>query len=71
MSDNGPQYSGEPFAKFSKEYGFIHTTSSPKYPHSNGEAERAVETVKCLLEKSTDPYLSVFNVPIYLITKSL
>ena len=39
VSDNGPQYSGEPFAKFSKEYGFTHTTSSPKYPLSNGEAE--------------------------------
>ncbi|KAK0140295.1 hypothetical protein N1851_022770 [Merluccius polli] len=48
MSDNGPQYSGAPFKAFATEYGFTHITSSPRYPQANGEAERAVATVKGL-----------------------
>ena len=55
MSDNGPQYSSAIFSKFAKEYNFQHVTSSPKFPRSNGEAERAVRTVKELLEKAPDP----------------
>ena len=31
-SDNGPQYHSEEFAQFAKEWGFKHTTSSPRYP---------------------------------------
>ena len=55
-SDNGPQYSSESFAQFAQNYGFVHVTSSPKYPQSNGAAERAVRTVKSLLMKNSDPY---------------
>ena len=36
VSDNAPQYLSEIFCKFAKDYGFIHITSSPKYPQSNG-----------------------------------
>ena len=61
MSDNGPQYSCEAFSEFSKEYKFQHVTSSPGYPQSNGEAERAVKTVKTLLKKETDPYLALLS----------
>ena len=46
-------------SKFASVYGFVHTTSSPKYPQSNGEAERAVKTVKGLLNKAEDPYLTL------------
>ena len=51
-SDNGPQYSSEQFAEFANQYGFSHITSSPKYPQSNGAAERAVRTIKDLLKKN-------------------
>ena len=56
VSENGPQYSSQEFANFSREYNFTHTTSSLRYPHSNGLAERMVRTVKSLLCKSSDPY---------------
>ena len=60
-SDNGPQYSADEFADFAKEHGFSHVPSSPKYPQSNGEAERAVKTIKSLLAKNADPYVSGFT----------
>ena len=55
MSDNGPQYSSIEFHKFAKDYQFVHPRSSPKFPQSNGEAERAVRTIKSLLKKAEDP----------------
>ena len=48
MSEN--EYSSEQFAEFSNQYGFLHITSSPKYPQSNGVAERAVRTIKDILK---------------------
>ena len=59
MSDNGPQYAAETFRQFADKYGFIHVTSSPRYHQSNGEAERAAQTVKTLLRKNEDPYLAL------------
>ena len=61
VSDNGPQYSCEEFSLFATSYGFTHVTSSPKHPSGNGEAERAVETVKNLLRGSEDPYNALLN----------
>lgn len=39
------------FAQFAQDYDLTHVTSSPRYPRSNGEAERAIRTMKSLLEK--------------------
>ena len=60
ITDKGPQFSAFVFRKFSDAYGFTHVTSSPRYPQSNGEAERAVQTVKALLKKTSDPYIALF-----------
>ena len=43
------------FNLFAKEWGFKHTTSSPCFPQSNGEAEHVVETTKSPLKKEKDP----------------
>lgn len=40
-------------------FQFRHITSSPYHPISNGEAERAVGTIKSLLKKEGDPYLAM------------
>jgi len=60
-SDNGPQFASVSFSNFSKEYGFVHKTSSPTYAQSNGHIERAVQTVKNLLKKAKDPYKSIMG----------
>lgn len=56
LSDNAPQFSANTFAKFQKEFGFTHITSSPNFPQVTGEVERAVQTVKNVLKKASDPY---------------
>ena len=52
MSDNGPQFTSEVFKRFLQKWDIQHITSSPRYPQSNGEVERAVQTVKGLMDKN-------------------
>ena len=60
-TDNGPQYASKEFNQFAKSYNFTHQTSSPYHPQGNGEAERAVRTVKSLLKNCTDPHLALLS----------
>ena len=46
ISDNGPQYVGQAYQNFVKEWSINHITSSPRYPQFNGFIERQVQTVK-------------------------
>ena len=61
VSDNGPQYFSEVYANFTQKFQFEHLTSSPHYPQSNGEAERAVQTVKNLIKKDGYPYVAMLS----------
>lgn len=53
------------FKDFATAWDFVHKTSSPNYPQSNGLAERTVRSAKQLMEKSkrdgTDIYLNLLN----------
>ena len=46
MTDNGPPFNSGEFSRFCQEWNLEHRTSSPNYPQSDGQAERAVQTVK-------------------------
>ena len=52
------QYASREFAQFAQEH---HTTSSPHFLQSNGQAERGVQTVKKLLTGSKDPFMSLLT----------
>ena len=46
-----PPFNSGEYLQFANEWGFEVAHSSPKYLQSNGEVERAVQTVKRLLKK--------------------
>ena len=64
MSDNMP-FSSHRFTTFAREWGFKLTTSSPRYPQSNGQSERCIQTVKSLMKKayeeSKEPHLALLD----------
>ena len=51
MSDNGSPFNSAEYVHFAAQWGFEIRHSSPRYPQSNGEVERAVQTVKNLIKK--------------------
>ena len=53
-SDNGPPFDSGEYAKFANDWGFSISTSSPTFPRSNREVERAVQTAKSILKKEKD-----------------
>ena len=59
-SDNGPQYASVDFRSFCVAHSIKHTTSSPYYPQSKGEAERSIQTIKKLWTKNKDRWLALF-----------
>ena len=72
LSDNMPFASTE-FVDFAREWKVGLTTSSPNFPQSNGQSERAVQNMKNILKKADyegrDPYLALLeyrNTPITL-----
>ena len=56
-SDNGPPFSSAEYLHFANEWGS--QPQQPKYPQSNGEVERAVQTVKRLLKKEKDKEMAL------------
>jgi hypothetical protein len=60
ITDNGPQFSAREFKEFMEFCGTQHVTSSPHFPQSNGEAERAVQVAKKILAQK-DPALALLN----------
>ena len=64
ITDNSPFGAAE-FARFANQYEFQHTTSSPRWPQSNGRVENAVKTVKKLMTKAredhADPFLALLE----------
>lgn len=64
-SDNGPQFQSAEYQRFSKEWKFKFTTSSPTYPRSNGKVENAVQSAKRLMKKAkkagSDVYLALLD----------
>ena len=51
-SDNGSQYSSSEYRRFSEQWEFNLTTSSPHFPQSNGFIERQIQTVKRTMQKA-------------------
>ena len=60
FNDNGPQFDSQEFTSFADDWQFKHITS-PRYPQSNGDVERAVQAMKMILKKSDDEYLALLT----------
>ena len=53
-SDGGPQFTAHSFRIFATQWGFLHKTSSPRYPQSNGKIEATVKSMKKILAAAWD-----------------
>lgn len=46
LSDNGPEFQGDPWARLARQYGFYHTTIAPHNAQANGIVERLIRDIK-------------------------
>ena len=60
VTDNGRQFVSSEFQNFADKWNFVHTTSSPYFPQSNGQAERAVQIAKRILQQE-DSFLALLS----------
>ena len=64
FTDGGRQFAAKEFKQFTKDWDFIHDSSSPHFLQSNGMVERTVQTIKNTLkeahEANEDLYLALF-----------
>ena len=65
VTDNGPQFTSREFQKFSRDWEFLHVSSSPHHHRANGKVESAVKVVKSLIKKALkdnkDPWLALLD----------
>ena len=51
VSDNVPQFTSDEFKEFMTNCGILHIKTAPYHPHTNGEAERFVQTFKIFIKR--------------------
>ena len=61
VSDNGPAFISEQFKNYLSLNGIRHVQSAPYHPSSNGLAERAVQSFKHAMKKSTGSLSTQLN----------
>ena len=59
VMDNALCFTSEEFSEFTKDWNFIHVTSSPRYPRGNAHSEKAVGMVKQIYNCCKDPLLGI------------
>ena len=52
VTDNGTQFTSQEFKQFTHSWEFVHVSSSPHHPKSNGKVEAALKVAKSLLKKA-------------------
>ncbi|XP_054282050.1 uncharacterized protein K02A2.6-like [Macrosteles quadrilineatus] len=61
ISDSGSQFTSSEWRAFAADFGFKTICCSPLHHQANGEAERAVQTLKKMLTKNKDPTLALLE----------
>ena len=59
ITDNAHYLVSEEFTKFTMDWSIQHVTSSPRFPHSNAHAEKAVGIIKQIYERCQDVKLGL------------